>query len=251
MASPTFHDARLKIKRADEHIAELQARLVAFLDTDFYSLSVEKDADTGTYLLRFGVVTSVPDDIATVIGDALHNLRTVLDYVAFEIVTCAGGPTDFIKFPVRSKREEVKAALKGGEMKVAGSDIIDLILDVVQPYQGGNGDSLYVLHSLDMGDKHFKFTPVITVAALRNVTGKAGPVELDGCSFTADESGKLNVFGMPEEFTFVGYGEPVFMVVFGKGQPFEGEAIVPTLHQLSQLISGTVDAFEQAYVARG
>jgi hypothetical protein len=245
-----FHDAKLKIKRANQHIQELQMRLSAFLNTDFYRLHVEEEAKTGRHVLKFEQTNPLPEDIPLIIGDAMHNLRTVLDYVAFEIVTEAGGPTDYVKFPVREDRDKLKAALTGGEMKVAAPDIIDLILDVVQPYPGGNGAALHVLHSLDVGDKHYKLTPVISVAALTDVTGQAGGITFSKCTFGVGQGGKLNVVGMPGKFTFEGHGQPTFAVLFGKGQPFQGQPVIPTLQQLSQLVAGTVQAIEQVCLAR-
>jgi hypothetical protein len=35
-----------------------------------------------------------------------------------------------------------------------------------------------------------------------------------------------------------------FAVVFGNGQPFEGEAIVPTLSQLADLVTGVIQTCE-------
>ena len=251
MANPTFKDARLKIERANQHITELNSLLKSFVDSDFYRLSVEKDADTGDHVLQFAVTKPVPEGFSAIIGDALHNLRTVLDYVAVDIVTAGGGSTGYTSFPFRETREEVENAISGGQMKLAGADIVSLILDVVQPYNKGGNEALWVLHKLDIGDKHLNLTPTITVAALTDLTGSAGGMQFTGCTFGVGEGGKLNVLGMTEEFTFEGQGKPAFAILFGEGQPFGGKAIVPTLHQLSQLVSRTVDHFEQTYLARG
>ena len=248
MGKELFADARLKIKRGDEHVGELQRRLEAFLDTDFYSLGVEQNEEIEEYILQFEVTTPIPEDIPLIIGDAMHNLRTALDYVAFELVDRAGGSTDHVKFPVRRNRNELEAALRGGEINAAGADVVDLILNVIQPYTAGDGASIFVLHSLDIGDKHLHLTPVVSVVALRNVKGTAGPLVFDDCTFAVGEGGILSLLAMPEHFRFQGHGEPAFAVLFGEGQPFAGEPVVPTLHQLSQLVSGTVQAIEDVYL---
>lgn len=245
-----FHDAKLKIKRANQHIQELQARIDAFLKSDFYCLLIQHNAHVGDKTLKFEMTKPVPEDIPLMIGDALHNLRTVLDYMAFEIVTRAGGTADYVKFPVRDDRENLKGALTGGEMKVAGSDIIDLILDVVQPYRGGNGAALCVLHSLDLTDKHYHAIPIISVTGLTRVNMKVGGMTFTNCSFVNRDSTELNVLRVPANVTFEGHAEPMFSILFGRGDVFEGESIIPMLQQLSQLIAGTLQAVAQVYLAR-
>ena len=249
MTSDLFVDAKLKIERANEHIEDFRKRVEKFAKTIPYTFSVEHDAERGYHVLTFEAGGGVPRSISLALGDALHNLRTALDYVAFEIVTRADGATNFIKFPIREDRDKLKAALTGGEMKVAGSDIIELILDVIQPYPGGNASALFVLHSLDICDKHFQLTPVFTVVSAL-VSGRAGLTTIENTVFMVDEGGKMRIVAQPGPFKFQGQVQPAFQVLFGKGQPFEGQAVIPTLHQLSQLISGAVHAIEQVYLAR-
>ena len=251
MTEELFSGAKLKVKRANQHIQELQTKLLAFLQTDFYRLHVEEEAKTGEHLLKFEQTKPVPDDIPTIIGDAIHNLRATLDLVACEIVTKAQGATDYVKFPVMETRDELIAALNGGEIRVAGADIIALIRDVIQPYKGGNGHNVWVLHGLDITDKHLRLIPIVSVTALTHVTGKAGGVTFTDCTFAVGDGGKVNILAMPGKFTFQGYGQPTLAVLFDKGQVFEGQPIIPTLHQLSQLVSGIIHAFEEAYLARG
>jgi len=250
MPPEIFHDAKLKIKRANQHIQELQRQLDVFLKTDFCRFHVKEDTQTGRHFLKFEQTKLLPVDIPAILGDALHNLRSVLDYVAFEIVNNADGSTDYVKFPVRETRDELITALKGGEIQAAGADLIALIRDVIQPYKGGNGDAVWVLHGLDITDKHFRCVPVISVAALTHVTGTAGVMTFADCSFAVGEGGELNIVGMPGKFTFQGYGQPAFAVLFGKGQVFEGQPVIPMLHQLAQLIASIVQAIEQTYLAR-
>jgi hypothetical protein len=39
------------------------------------------------------------------------------------------------------------------------------------------------------------------------------------------------------------YGKPSIGISFGKGQPLEGEPVIPTLHNLAQLKGGIIETF--------
>lgn len=241
---------KLKVKRADQHISQLNELLNTFIKTDFYRLHIEENPDTGVNVLKFEMTKPLPEEIPLILGDAIHNLRAALDLMACEIVTLSGGtPSKWTYFPIRDTKEELEATLKGGEIKVAGADIVTLILDVIQPYKGGNAP-LCALHSLDIADKHRLLLPVASVAALTNVNGKAGGAIFKNCTFAVGEGGILNILGMPGKFEFQGYGKPAIAVSFDKGQPLEGQPVIPTLHQLSQVVLGVIQTVEKAFLAR-
>ena len=46
-------------------------------------------------------------------------------------------------------------------------------------------------------------------------------------------------------FKIKGYEAPTVEILFGEGQPFKHEPVIKTLHQLSQLVSETVNIFER------
>src|SRR5438067_2313470 len=127
-----FDDAKLKIKRAEKHIADLSSLVNHVAKTYPYRHSVQRHAD-GSYTLDFEVTEPLPADIRLIIGDALHNLRSALDFLACECVLMGGGPANYIKFPIWDDEEKLVNALNSGEIQFAGADIITLIYDVVQP----------------------------------------------------------------------------------------------------------------------
>jgi hypothetical protein len=243
-----FHGSKLKIERANQHILELNAALNEFGGTDFYSLRVEEDPHTSNRVLKFGITKPLPERVPLMIGDALHNLRTALDFIASELVRRANGPMKYIKFPVRETREEVEGALRHGEIRVTHPSVIAAILDEVKPYKGGN-DALCALHDLDIADKHLLLIPVVSVAALKHVNAKVGSNVFEDCTFTVVGGRDSNILAMPKEFEIQCQGQPAFTIVFGEGQPLEGQPVVPALHQLAQLASGIVQTIEKAYTS--
>jgi hypothetical protein len=46
-------------------------------------------------------------------------------------------------------------------------------------------------------------------------------------------------------------GKAIPMVLFDEGMPMQGEAVVPTLRQLAELVSDIVDGIETVFVAEG
>ena len=44
------------------------------------------------------------------------------------------------------------------------------------------------------------------------------------------------------------YGQPIIQVEFGKGEFFaEGQAVIPTLHSLAELVTSTIETLESIY----
>jgi len=243
-----FRGSRLKIKRANQHIDELNAALNAFVETDFCSLAVEKDSDTGEHVLQFRMTTPIPDCVPLILGDAVHNLRASLDFVVSEIIHRANGSRRYIKFPIRDTKQEVEAAVKGGAIKVASQSVISAIVDEVKPYKGGN-DPLCAIHEMDITDKHLLLLPVISVAALTNVALVVGGIEMEDCTFEVAGGTVLRIMaGLPGEAEFKNHGKPAFAVRFAQGQPFEGKEIIPALVSFSQIVSSSVDDIENAFV---
>jgi len=243
-----FRSSRLKIERANQHINELASIFGFFLQTDFYRLSIEKDPQ-GMDVLSLQPVTALPPQAPLAIGDAVHNLRSALDHAAYEIVASSGAtPSRDLAFPIASSREAVVGTLNGGEIEAAGGrGIIDLIVDTVRPYKGGN-DALYSLHRLDITDKHHLVIPVAALVGLRGVSAEDSNHNIfQSMDLSVGEGGRLNAIATSGTLKITDYGHPAFAVMFGKDQPFEGEAVLPTLHQLTQLVAGIVQAIEKAH----
>jgi hypothetical protein len=100
MQTQMLFGSKLKIDRANEHIANLKATLAGFLKTNFYRLHVEKDPCDGANKLKFEVINSIPREVSLIIGDAIHNLRAALDHATYEMITLAGTvPSKWVRFP--------------------------------------------------------------------------------------------------------------------------------------------------------
>jgi hypothetical protein len=244
-----FSGSKLKVKRADQHILELQAVIGSFLKTDFYRLFIEVDPNDGSNLVRFEATKDMPWEVPLIIGDIVHNLRSALDLMTCEIVTMAGKEVDWtINFLIRDDRDKLVAAINDRKIKAAPKPIIDLIIDTIKPYKGGN-DELCAINDIDIMDKHKLIIPVTSVTSLIGVSIEDNRHNtFTDMTFAVGPGGKLNAIKTNSVMKITNQGTPAFAVVFGKGQPLEGKAVFPTLHQLSQLVSGILQIIEEAYL---
>jgi len=164
-----FPASRRKVERAMEHINDLNTLLKTFTESDFYSVSVKEHR--GSNCLFFEIDTSGLDRTrcALIIGDVLHNLKSALDILYYQIFDAYTGAANHrTRFPVRDHREELVGSVKGGLKQKGLTDnpsaalIVDLLLDIVKPYKAGNVP-LWSLHELNILDKHQLLIPVLGI----------------------------------------------------------------------------------------
>ena len=75
-ASDKLFGVRLKIKRAEEKIRDLERAVRAFLDSEPYKVRSKNDPQTGYVLYKVVSVQDVPADIPFDAGESLHHLQS-------------------------------------------------------------------------------------------------------------------------------------------------------------------------------
>jgi hypothetical protein len=145
----------LKVSRAKKHIGDLEAAIVAFHETKPYLVVAEDDPQTGKRIAKIkGEPPPIPNEVSLILGDAVHAIRTSLDYFAFAAVPASTKDT---AFPVwRQKRIPTARDLKSlVASKVGGaSKRLTQTLCALQPYQGGHEENVWLIDHLDVVDKH-------------------------------------------------------------------------------------------------
>ena len=244
LIGPYFPGSALKIERAEKHIRELHRELTAYQSTFPYDITVEHDANTGYESLCVVPFESVPERLMCIAGDAIHNLRTALDYAASDIeFSTTGQRGEHTGFPVRNTRKGVEDAINGGFKHKAPAGVCDFVLNVIQPYLGGNGHPIWQLHRLDILDKHKLLLAQMHIQRIRNVrckdeTGKAFMVhELatipNSRALVQVRTGHRNV-----EVT--DKGKAASEIFFGEGTPCERSAILPSLDEFKIFVGRTL-----------
>lgn len=152
MANPDFSDARAKLARANDHIANVNSLIVGFLSTDFYRLHFETDKETGRTKVVFDSLHQPDSQFNLVLGDAISNLRSTLDYIAVALLHPVTGTWEGT-FPFADSQGDFEARIKKGNLSGCAVRVVDELIKV-QAYPGGSGDSLWRLNKLRNIDKH-------------------------------------------------------------------------------------------------
>ena len=166
----------LKIDRAEKHYNALHNELRTFAEVQPYRSITDHNADFTKHWLA--VEFDQPDDFARwglMFGDCVHNLRSALDHVVYEIGVHESGtdpPPGWKKlmFPIMATESEFQ---KHGEWRIKTlSDPVKAIIRRQQPYsRSGPTDRTFMLrlHDSDIEDKHRQ----IRIVATSLVVGQA------------------------------------------------------------------------------
>jgi hypothetical protein len=248
---------RAKIERAKHHVRDFENRVQTFRDADPYRLVIENDAKAGQRIYKVHVHSQPPASLPLIAGEAICQLRSSLDHLAWQLVEANGvTPGNGTYFPISETAAKYKK-VSPGKVKGMSAGAISLI-DAIKPYQGGC-DELWKLHALNNIDKHRLLLVVACDVEAAIVTLSHGPptpmsafIKM-GRPGTSLPSRKLKVLENGAEIGRIS-GQLLpdvnvdlkapFEIAFGEPQIVEGEATLPFLHQLTHLVDSIVTQFE-------
>lgn len=242
-----FRGPLLKVERAKHHIIDLETMFSDFLlEGDTHSLIV--DSDSGGAAVYPFVKKPLPEHVATILGDALHNLRASLDHL-FIILTEINGevPSKRTSFPIGTKTK-VEAQFAPAKPKPSQA-VINGIMSEVRPYDIPEGDGLITaLHELDIADKHIVLIPVSATVEITDMVLKRPDGSIGG-RYTGFQM-QSRYDNLPPGFRplpmFVeGYeieqqSSPDLKIVFDQNQPLAGRDVLETLKAISVKVENTI-----------
>lgn len=199
----------LKMERAARHVSEMMRLVNDYWSTVPVELAKEVQP-TGAVGLRFRIHRTAPREISLAFGDVLHNLRSALDHLVWQLVLANGAtPTNRNMFPIAQHSH--KQFHKTAEERLQGTHAqVPSIVMGFEPWPGGAGIGswLALLHRLEIADKHKLLVPMaaftvpqIRVRRVDNTeaelpspprTGTDGDLVYDGAS--GDYSGGIQSF---------------------------------------------------------
>lgn len=264
-AAERLRHVTAKLDRARQHLRDLERLHEAFIKSNPYKVATKHDPQTRKLIYYLASVEQPGDDIATTVGDVLQNLMSALDHVAYQLV-CVGmgsdGPFYHVYFPIADSATEYEER-KPRRIKGMRPDAIKAI-DAIKPYKGGN-DPLWRLYRLNNVDKH---RLVITVGSAFCSVNLGVHMHQMMQKMWADKGITLPVLDLyvrPADRLFpLKAGDELFIdapdaevnekmqfvfeVAFGEPQIVEGEPLLETLRQLTNLVDGIVPGFEPMLV---
>ncbi len=240
-----FEASKVKLERAARHIEELQNAISVYFAEKPCSLIVEEFDGMPQHLpcqaWTTRVRTPVPSQLAPIIGDVVHNLRSSLDILACDLVRVQGKSPKQVHFPFCDRAEDLPEAIKRRHLHRAGDDVVDAIKKL-KPYREGNA-ALRLIHDMDIADKHQALLPVLGAASV-----PLGPLLGAPANFAAQEWQSLiqdghKVIMIPEQLSPVRLGAELparWFLAFGDQA---GSGSVPVIECLQELAKTANDVF--------
>ncbi|MDH4329672.1 MAG: hypothetical protein OEV77_14210 [Nitrospira sp.] len=149
---PSLEGPRLKLARATKHIAELRAAAEGFLAAQPFAIHPVEETN-GDLVWKLRMNRSVPVEWSAIVGDAVHNMRSSLDLLAWQLVELGGGqPSRETCFPITASPAANFGATLKRFMSGASPQAMRFV-ERMRPFAGGNR-TLAQLHTLDVIDKH-------------------------------------------------------------------------------------------------
>jgi hypothetical protein len=173
--SDRFGSCWQKLSRAREHVDDLSKAIRDFWAAEPWQLEPVTDGSTDVTRVRVRHLSPVPAIISMIAGDAAHNIRSALDHFAWAAVSPSAQSTRTC-FPIATAaahgqggwRQQVEKQLNG-----ASAGLISAVA-AMEPWEGGQEESLWAVHELDRVDKH---------RLLLSAAVALGRIELHGDSY--------------------------------------------------------------------
>jgi hypothetical protein len=178
-----LHGFILKLNRAEEHFRAVRSSIHAFVESDFYDIASDLD-HKGRLVGRVSRLERPEPNLSVLIGDCIHNFRSALDQLAYELATRHTNPLppQYAKtsaFPIynsgpafRGKKGVPRAARKMRGMSRYARGAIERL----QPYHRRKApalQALWWLEELSNIDKHrqIHLTGAVPVSASFSIQG--------------------------------------------------------------------------------
>ena len=243
---PLYEGAWLQVDRAKKHVAEFNSELQRFADSDPYSVVIQPELAPGLQMMEITVRETFPRNLAPIVGDAVHNLRSALNLLAYDLVRreTRREPPSNVQFPLASSSEHLERVIVDRGIHLAGPSVVRAVREL-KPYTGGD-DLLCALHDLDITGKHHSL--IRAQWALNIHRGDPSINELLVIPHGYTKGVHPMPLGVPNDLPVNKELKPGIQIWFGPGPTAtQGKEIAPTLVQFTELVSEIVRSFEKSF----
>jgi hypothetical protein len=138
MNTPTLDGVRAKLARADTHIRDLETILGPITERANKSVVRDPNTEPADALYHVADIPELEPEIATIIGDAVYNMRSALDHFAWQLVIL-DGQEPLVKetyFPIYDTPTNSKGNPRNVTIQpnIRRQDILDALVGI-QPYR--------------------------------------------------------------------------------------------------------------------
>ena len=251
--------ASLKIERAKRHICELNQLI---LKKRPFSLVVETDTRTGKHTAFIKNDKTVIDAVATISGDVIHNLRSALDHAYWEIVSphaTSSREAQQIQFPFSRTAAQLEKSISNRLADRVSDHFFQALVDLKPHGESGGNEPLYLIHQMDVLDKHKLLIPTCDETRLpydeirRLFPGfpvrASSTVIFSQCIFTwssSKPSFDIGTAKLPTTYLFEREAPIDVAVVFSDSSPFIRRPVIPTLQSLAEVAQESIGAIRAA-----
>jgi hypothetical protein len=235
---------RAKVERAEQHIHNLDVTVRAFLDSNPYLTARQTHPERPDFMVYWlSGARPIPTLISLIAGDALANLRSALDHLAYHLALVNGTTDEKVLkatyFPISDDATKYVTEAPG---KVKGmSQAAKEAIDACRPYKGGN-DALWRLHRLNNIDKHRLLVTVCTLFESVS-SGHAHYLSPTHNCWQPLKAGDVLTF-LPTEIVKDEDLQFVFQIAFNELEIVECKPVLETLQQMADLVGHVVDSFK-------
>jgi hypothetical protein len=143
-----------KFDRAKKHVEDFYSAARKFGRENPHRVLSRTDVEAGVVAYYIAEMPSIPDELSLIAGDALHNFRSVLDHLAFELFLVSNGDPNetHTYFPILDDFKDYQDSIFTRKVKGMTEPIVEAIKGI-QAYKDGD-ITLWRLHKLDICDKH-------------------------------------------------------------------------------------------------
>ena len=273
--APSIAGVDRKLQRAHQHFDELRSAVDHFMQTDFYTLVAPKQDRKGRLPIAVELIEPIPYlDWGVIVGDFVHNLRSALDQLIFQLSL----PATFPDLPSGTSFPIFNSGVRFGERQRNGQFTrrsgryatrllppkVSATVESLQPYhRRNNPDSryLWMLHQLSNVDKH-RIVAVSTASiasvvvrvstsgetSVRRIATPQWPVRFEDRAVIARiEMGYSEVGATMNVDPTTRIGFSVDFAKRGEAEPVRGLPLLSTLGNIGSYVEDVVVAHFRPY----
>ena len=174
----SFYSAKLRIARAQEHLRDLEAKIISFFGEKPYTRVAEPDPNGTHEIHKIRLTKRFPFRWRILATEVIEHTRSSLDHATWvsAYLHTRNPNLKFGLFPFARDATKIDHRIKGVSKDCPPQ--IQALLRTFEPYQGGN-DLLFFLNDMCNLSKHALITFVANATASGTIRGTAfeGPIQ--------------------------------------------------------------------------